>query len=376
MPRKKNGYNLNGKKLVQIRTLNGVQLFDNQRYIEKDRSSSFSFLQGYCSSLGQEQGFQSKGLLEFISRYVCKLSYENVSLLLEDMIRQPIYTGNQIEHKIIALRPVIEAAQSTPYNGLQLSFNFVKPDINLYDPHEKEVLYYDDAVGVTKQKEHRKDKDYEKTERYVQTDNVLIEKPTHDFEYISANDKVLDSVPLEFQINRFLSAQYGGKIIPLVAITDGARTIRLRLYALFGVYVCIILDWYHLNKKVWQYFSRLGQTKANKERHIHAVLNYLWNGCVREALIYTEQEMAVPFNKQPFLEEFQNYLLKHETEIIDYDTRYRITGKSIGSGRGEKANDQIVAMRQKHNGCSWSEQGSAAIAQLQCLRLNNQWDTF
>ena len=86
--------------------------------------------------------------------------------------------------------------------------------------------------------------------------------------------------------------------------------------------------------------------------------------------------MAVPFNKQPFLEEFQNYLLKHKTEIIDYDTRYRIMGKSIGSGRGEKANDQIVAMRQKHNGCSWFEQGSAAIAQLQCLRLNNQWDTF
>ena len=44
-----------------------------------------------------------------------------------------------------------------------------------------------------------------------------------------------------------------------------------------------------------------------------------------ESFMYqAEQEMTVPFNKQPFLEEFQNYLLKHETEIIDYDTRYRI----------------------------------------------------
>jgi hypothetical protein len=36
----------------------------------------------------------------------------------------------------------------------------------------------------------------------------------------------------------------------IVAITDGAKVIRHRLLAIFGVLPVVILDWYHLCQKV------------------------------------------------------------------------------------------------------------------------------
>jgi hypothetical protein len=79
--------------------------------------------------------------------------------------------------------------------------------------------------------------------------------------------------------------------------------------------------------------------------------------------------------KRTIFEDLLSYLEKHQAEIIDYRTRYLLP-KTIGSGHGEKANDQIVAMRQKHNGTAWSDNGSAALATLKCLDLNQQWQQF
>jgi hypothetical protein len=37
---------------------------------------------------------------------------------------------------------------------------------------------------------------------------------------------------------------------------------------------------------------------------------------------------------------------------------------------------RIIVDRQKHNGTSWSEKGSNAMALLVQLKVNNQWDNF
>ncbi|MDJ0730543.1 MAG: hypothetical protein QNJ33_11195 [Crocosphaera sp.] len=63
---------------------------------------------------------------------------------------------------------------------------------------------------------------------------------------------------------------------------------------------------------------------------------------------------------------------KHESEIIDYERRQK-AGKSIGSGRGEKAVDIVVGHRQKRKGMSWSSLGSKALAILKVVELNGQW---
>ena len=46
-------------------------------------------------------------------------------------------------------------------------------------------------------------------------------------------------------------------------------------------------------------------------------------------------------------------------------------GLRISSNPVEKANDIVVAQRQKHNGMSWSETGSGALAQISALFHND-----
>jgi hypothetical protein len=315
-----------------------------------------------------------------MSLYACELSYEKVSVLLKRLSGEHRYSGCEIQHKLVAIAPLV--AQQLPHhlppNG-QLSLNFVLPldEIDLYNPKSEEICYFDDAVGVTKQKEKRSDATYKKAQKYVQTDVVVLENADHTYHYFSKNAGLDSGMDLETQIRCHLSTQYNGfsGVLPFVAITDGASCIRRRIERLVGSNACIILDWYHLENKIWQQMSRLGQGKAQKEVHVQAILRNLWHGCTLDALIYSDEKIKVAPAKLAILEDLQFYLLKHQAEIIDYDTRWR-NHKTIGSGRGEKANDQIIAKRQKHNGTSWSEKGSHAIAALNCLKLNHQWKQF
>lgn len=378
--KKASGHQLNGKNEVKIQTMNGCYFFANQRYISKDRKTPSSYLQSCFSEIGQVSGYQSNGLLEFMSSYCCELSYEKVSELLQRLSGEHRYTGCEIQHKIVAIAPLVSQVLvgSPPLNG-QLSLNFVTPmdKMALYAAESQEIHYFDDGVGVIQQKEKRSDSTYEKTKKYVQTDVVVLANADQSYHYFSANEGMYPAMDLETQISCHLSTQYKSipGDLPFVAITDGARCIRLRIERLVGTNACIILDWYHLQHKIWQYMSRLGQGKIKKEIHAKALLHDLWNGRLTDALIYSDEAIQVPPHRMPILEELQAYLLKHHAEIIDYNTRWRM-GKPIGSGRGEKANHQIIAKRQKNNGTSWSNKGSHAIASLNCLKLNNQWKSF
>jgi hypothetical protein len=50
----------------------------------------------------------------------------------------------------------------------------------------------------------------------------------------------------------------------IVAITNGAKTIRLRLSSLFGDAFVLILDWYHLCKKLRNLMSMIAINKEEK----------------------------------------------------------------------------------------------------------------
>jgi hypothetical protein len=52
----------------------------------------------------------------------------------------------------------------------------------------------------------------------------------------------------------------------IVAITNGAKTIRLRLSSLFGDAFVLILDWYHLCKKLRNLMSMIGLRQVWKCR--------------------------------------------------------------------------------------------------------------
>jgi hypothetical protein len=156
----------------------------------------------------------------------------------------------------------------------------------------------------------------------------------------------------------------------LVTISDGAKTIRLRLLEIFGVATTVILDWYHLSKKLRELMSMIARNKVEKSMHLRELFKHLWHGRVEEALAYLRTQ--VQSRNEEKLAELVGYLEKHRTEIIDYERRKQ-AGKSIGSGRVEKGVDQVIGHRQKEKGTSWRPKGSKALAILKILELNGQW---
>jgi hypothetical protein len=52
------------------------------------------------------------------------------------------------------------------------------------------------------------------------------------------------------------------------------------------------------------------------------------------------------------------------------------TGRYIGGGQVEKANELLVARRQKGRRMHWSGEMSDALAALRTLAVNLEWDRF
>jgi hypothetical protein len=66
-----------------------------------------------------------------------------------------------------------------------------------------------------------------------------------------------------------------------------------------------------------------------------------------------------------------HYLEKNRPMIPVYSLRRELELRN-SSNRGEKANDLIVAERQKNNGMSWSKSGSVALASVTALKKNRE----
>jgi hypothetical protein len=132
----------------------------------------------------------------------------------------------------------------------------------------------------------------------------------------------------------------------------------------------LILDWYHLGKKVRDLMSMIACAKSDKVTHLQTLFYFLWRRLTDEALTYLKTQVQA--KNETKLLELIGYLEKHQPEIIDYRRRQQ-AGKAIGSGRVEKACDQVVGHRQKHKAMRWSQLGSHALAILGTVELNQRW---
>lgn len=344
--------------------MHGEFTFANQRYRHKQTGQLISFLDS-CR-------YQSKGLREFYSYYAGRLSYRETELLVGRFSGAASYGARHLCNKVSHESKAVGQYQLQASAGQQLSFNFADP-VDIYAAGAGEITYMDDGVGVKRQKPSRGKPLQAARSGRVQTDVVVVGDDSAGYRYLSSALARATGIALEELIGLSLSQRYSNARLPVVAITDGATSIGKRVGRLFGEDVPVILDWYHLSKKVRDYLSRLSLKKQDKEEHIRQMQAYLWRGQAREALIYSDE--MVKTRQGAILEELQGYLLKHEGEICDYQRRQQ-AGKAIGSGRGEKANDQMVALRQKKKGMAWSQQGSGALTILRSLELNQQWENY
>ncbi len=168
----------------------------------------------------------------------------------------------------------------------------------------------------------------------------------------------------------------GGVTAKVTLLGDGARWIanffkeRLATWPLAE----LIVDWYHCRKKCYDLTSLICRGRKAKTELLGLLLRHLWRGLVQDAIDILEEYRPQAKNIEK-LDELINYLDKRRPYLPNYQER-RIQREYIGSAHTEKANDLIVARRQKHQGMHWSEQTSDALAALRTLLLNGGWDLY
>jgi hypothetical protein len=161
----------------------------------------------------------------------------------------------------------------------------------------------------------------------------------------------------------------------LIVVADGASWIRdfystdLALIALSE----LILDWYHLQKKGHQLLSMVCHGRKAREEVEAQLRTLLWQGDVEAACRLLESLRPQSRNEEK-LDELIAYLIKHRSEIPNYDQR-RANCQFNGAGMVEKENDLLVARRQKHRGMQWVPNGADVICALRTLWFNGQWET-
>ncbi len=136
----------------------------------------------------------------------------------------------------------------------------------------------------------------------------------------------------------------------------------------------MVLDWQHLHQKCLELSSRICRSKAVKAQLLRRLYRRLWRGDVLAAIAVLEAHRCEVKNEAK-LNELIAYLQARQAWIPNYWQRRR-ERKYIGSGHVEKANDLIVARRQKNRGMQWSEATSDALAALRTLMLNSGWEQY
>ncbi len=162
----------------------------------------------------------------------------------------------------------------------------------------------------------------------------------------------------------------------LLLIADGTRWIRSFFTETLARIATktMLLDWQHLKQKCYDLSSRICRRKAAKARFLHRLYRRLWRGDVPGALAVLEAERPETKNEAK-LDELIAYLQARQAWIPNYRQR-RIARQYNSSAHVEKANDLIVARRQKNRGMQWSAETSDALAALRTLMLNGGWERY
>jgi predicted ATP-grasp superfamily ATP-dependent carboligase len=243
---------------------------------------------------------------------------------------------------------------------LSVNYKCNSSPVDIYAENEKEVIFLSDGVCVSEQKIKR-DKVQKQGKERTTTDIMMLQTDINDkssYTTIIAAEGI-NTVDL---VQSELLKAYGERIrfLPIVSISDGARSIKNQNKEIFGAQVIHILDWYHLQQKVIQLMSQIAINKSSKEEYIKLINNYLWSGNVISAVLVLK---FMETKNKTKTAELVGYLEKNADHIINYERRKNV-GKIIGSGRTEKQNDCIVSKRQKRKGMSWSSNGSRNLAIL------------
>lgn len=163
----------------------------------------------------------------------------------------------------------------------------------------------------------------------------------------------------------------------LCFFTDGELSLKNALVAAFSWHpaVAAILDWHHIGKKCAELLSMAVKGRNLRNEHLDQVTRLLWYGATQSAIEYLKQIPAHQIKSAENIERLCAYLDKRRTMIPCYAIRKEL-GLRNSSNPVEKANDHLVSSRQKHQGMSWSKEGSLALAALSAVVKNRHRESW
>lgn len=326
--------------------------------------------------------YTSVGLQELYAYYINRLSYKEVENLVnrvtgeKQLSDQGIWAGvrekvGEISQEIVnQVKPTLEQSADQKLT--------VNPQIDLYTLQQEEILLFEDGILVKRQKSERdsgtelhKSKKKQAAEgqskKYYQTDVVLLQKAQGGYEYlttlIDAQAKVILS--LEQAIKAKVVQSYGSGTIEhplnLVAIADGAKSIRCGLESVFGEQVTIILDWYHLSHKLRKMSGSIARNTSEKSENLKFLFSNLCQGKAAAAIDYLKHQVKT--KNHEILKELITYLViaslrNHQLSAssASWKTNWQWSGgKSRRFSRGassKEKGDELDGKRKPSFGCA------------------------
>ena len=228
-----------------------------------------------------------------------------------------------------------------------------------------------DDIGVRFQKPERKGK-CKKNRSFVE--NTVIHVQAGDEQY------TLTAIGMDKAFKLLVAFLLKNKLMEehrLIFFSDGATCIRDNIEKHFGFrQYTIILDWLHLEKKCNEFLSMGTKgSKDEKQRIKEELASILWTGRHQNAIKYLDSLKNSHIKNPTKIEELKGYIRRKSPNMTCYALRHEL-GLRISSNRVEKANDLVVATRQKHNGMSWSRKGSGALAIITATMINGEMERW
>jgi hypothetical protein len=244
-----------------------------------------------------------------------------------------------------------------------------------YESPSSQVYVTMDDVGVKEQKAHREPacKDRPRKTKKQHTYTTIAHVENDEAVYVLAGKGVVGvlRVVLALLLNNGLWNE------GLIFLTDGQKTLQaaiLRAFSWWGS-LQLILDWYHLEKRCKEGLSLTLNGRDVRNITLEKLCPLLWHGLTDQAIQVLQEIDPDQVKNEAAQQQLIAYLERSKPYIPCYAIRKHL-GLRNASSIGEKMNDLVVSERQKHNGMSWSPEGSVALAALTALVRNREHDSW
>lgn len=262
------------------------------------------------------------------------------------------------------INTAIEQYNADKDNNLKIDLSEINSFI---EAPEKTVNISFDDVSVKKQKENRNDEVKKEKREYVRNTIVHIEKEKNKYLLNAESTVLMIPILIAFLLHNSLLNNY------IQFFVDGERSLHNSILAKFKWFKSfrLILDWYHLKEKCEMELSLGLKGRKHRSSVLDEILPMLWLGKINTAISILQNINKDLIKSKNNIERLIKYFERNSDKIPCYALRKEL-GLRNSSNKGEKANDIIVAERQKHNGMSWSKKGSVALATITTLHKNKE----